>query len=169
MKTLYTVIAALTVAMTFAVAPEPASAQSNHCNAGLPDWANAAFNPRLRGLSNCGKTTVKNSRSQSLAAAQARAHAKAQAQAHAQAQAKAQAQAAIAVTPEATSLPKPTKGQKSRVAAAAKDQVGDDADVPNSVRLAEPARQTTGSTSKPNTCRRYLASTGQTVEVPCAQ
>jgi len=168
MKTMYKVIAALGLVTTVSMAPDSASAQAKMCSNGLSNWANAAFNPREPGNYRCdGKVTQKKFDAQSSAMAQARAHAKAQAQAQAQAQAKTQA--AIEAAPQLASLPKPPTGKKNRVAAAAKYQVGDDSDVPNSVRLAEPVRQANGSTNKSTLCRRYLASTGQTVEVPCGQ
>ncbi|MFZ4807987.1 MAG: hypothetical protein ACOYLQ_12070 [Hyphomicrobiaceae bacterium] len=168
MKTLYTLLGVLTLATALSVASEPASAQAKMCSNGLPDWANVAFNRRSPGHAHCDRTVSNRAaRSHTVAAAQSRAHAKAQARS--EFPTKAKSQVGLEPAPQVAALPKPTTGKKNRVVAVANDQVGDDTDVPNSVRLSEPARQGAGSTGKSGTCRRYLASTGQTVEVPCSQ
>ncbi len=143
------------VALSVLAFAGPASAQSDSqmCANGFPAWANEAFTTRTQGNFRCDPV-VKSKK----AAPQAKVVAPATAPASAP---KAAPQPKIAAKPVE---PAPKSDETSTASTGA---------APASTSTAAPAtkaesgEKTTAGTSKPQ-CRRYLASTGQTVEVPCS-
>lgn len=129
------------------VQPAVAQTKSKMCANGFPEWANEAFTTRNQGNFRCDPVTG--------SAAKA---------------AQPQTKAAPAPRPQVAKVPKAKPADLEQAATASATPVAK-AEPQDSASSGSSSSVSSGTTATPSAkpqCRRYLASTGQTVEVPCS-